>query len=76
MGTESLFKRIGLSLGFWIFVFVGVVLTIVSLVNGHIGGFQDFVTTLAFDLIYAVIYVILRLIPNIDNRVFFLKGIK
>jgi len=76
MGTESLFKKIVFSLGFWIIVFVGVVLTFVELINGHIGGVKEFFTTLSFDLIYALVYVVLRLIPNIDNRVFFLKSIK
>lgn len=76
MNTENQFKTIVFSLGLWIIVFVGVMLTFVELINGHVGGVKEFFTTLAFDLIYALIYVVLRLIPNIDRRVFFLKNVK
>ena len=68
MKNELTFLDIVFSWGTSILALVAVIWTIVNAFNGHVDGFVDGITQFAQHLIYAIVYVALRMIPAIDER--------
>ena len=71
MENKMSFVDIFLSWGFSILVLIGVILSFIALVNGHVDGFKDFITDLLSNLVAAVVYLVMRMVPGIDSRVIF-----
>lgn len=62
------FIDIVFSWGTSILIFFAVVMTIIGAVNGNINSVREFFTEFATYLVYAGVYIIIRLVPDIDNR--------
>ena len=65
---EMSFVDVVFSWGTSIFVLFAIILTIIGYVNGYIGSFKEIATEFFFNLISALIYIIIRMIPSIDQR--------
>ena len=57
------------SWGLFVLVALALVLTLAEYINGYTGGFKEWATELLFNLVYAGVYIIIRLIPIADDRV-------
>ena len=66
--SKLTFPDIFFSWGSSIIVLIAVIITFIGWVNGSIGSGAEFFTELGFNLIYLAVYIILRMIPSIDER--------
>ena len=68
MENKLTFVDVVLSWGASILVLIAIILTVVGWINGSIGSVAEFFTQLGFNLVYVIVYIIIRMIPSIDAR--------
>lgn len=61
------------SVGFWFILLIGVLLTILSYVLGFVSNLKEAVFMLIGSIIVAFVYMLARMIPNVDEPIFFAK---
>ena len=61
------------SVGFWFILFIGVLLSILSYVLGFVGSLKEAVFLLIGSIIVTFVYALVRMIPNVDDAIFFAK---
>lgn len=64
------------SWGFWIIVFVGVLVTIMAPVLGFVSGLKEIAWTGFSSLLVLIIYSLVRLFPGVDEPTPFTKNWK
>ncbi len=64
------------SVGVWVILLLGVLLTILSYALGFVGSFKEAVFVFIGSIIVALVYSLVRMIPNVDEPIPFAKNWK
>lgn len=68
------FIKIFVSWGFYLFIAIAFILGMYFILNGNISSFKEFLWLLVTSILVALMYVVFRIIPGMDEPIWFAKG--